>query len=1006
MNRIIKKWCSVIVLVISCHSIFAQTQTVRYVQDISTLQWKLWLDKKAEWRDDKLFLQPYNLKLVPVNTPSCGWNALRSEGKTISLPATVEEYFWGENGHPFGISGDYVGVSWFSTEMIIPGKLKGKRILLSFESVRMRAEIYINEKLAGYDIVNGTPFEVDITELVDFDKTNRIAVRITDPNGNFEWRDYEQFDWGQYKTPPSHGFGGITGKVSLVASDKNFIDDVFIKNKPGITDIDLDVTLTNQSGKVVKGKLNYELYKKGNDKSILLSLMQDVELNQGVQNVSQNISFPKADQWSLENPNLYLLKISWLGEDGSKDMVSKNFGFRWFEIKDVAGDRQFYLNNKRIVLRTSISWGFWPVNGIYPTPELAKKQIQDAKKLGINMLNFHRGIGQTILLDYADELGLLYYAEPGGFGNPPHFDVGEYYDSSKTKETMDFYFKWRRDRLFRMIKSFRSHPSLVIYNYINERNINPNEHDVQDMKDAQKLDPTRIMTFTSTQKFPEYIYWNPRKPIPLKMHTEPYKDSLLYYGWWDEHHAAGPGLYHDGLYNNPKNYERYTDYKSEIIHFGEEGANGCPARYQLIRDEIFKTGKKGWDGDDYLKIFDAYDKFLTEKNYRKAFPNVDSLTVKLSNVSYYYQGKMIENIRMNNLIDGYTVNGWEDEKLENHSAVVDCYRNLKGDPSIISYYNKPLYIAVKIRDKVLTEGDHAIVDFFIINENDVKGNMNLLVTASNQGKKIFEKTIPVKINGGVDYGQLIADSIVIPNIFEGYTDIKAVLIGQENKPITEGSDKIFAVKLNINGISKNAMLADDVSGNFQKFFKSVGIDSLRTYKKGKPDADYLIYASDQINNNWSLRQQLLDWVMEGHTLIIVSFADKWMDYLAEKEVIDYRKKVNLGTAWIGGNFFVRENPLFEGLPVNCAFDWEYQCFAHNDRFRYGFVMNGEISYVGAVSDHKQMAMTSVGLIPLGRGQILFSTLDIFSNLKTNKPSAVVAKKLLLNYLKYASKQKL
>ena len=73
------------------------------------------------------------------------------------------------------------------------------------------------------------------------------------------------------------------------------------------------------------------------------------------------------------------------------------------------------MNGKRIVLRTAISWGFWPVNGIIPTPELAERQIRLAKELGLNMLNFHRGIGQTVLLDKADELGLLYYEEPGGY---------------------------------------------------------------------------------------------------------------------------------------------------------------------------------------------------------------------------------------------------------------------------------------------------------------------------------------------------------------------------------------------------------------------------------------------------------------------------------------------------------------------------------------------------------------------------------------------------------------
>lgn len=118
---------------------------------------------------------------------------------------------------------------------------------------------------------------------------------------------------------------------------------------------------------------------------------------------------PNAHLWSVDSPRLYDLKISL-----NDDAVTERFGFRWFEIKDVKGDRQFFLNGKRIVLRTAISWGFWPYNGITPSDELAKRQITIAKELGLNMLNFHRNIGQTNILDYADELGLLYFEEPGG----------------------------------------------------------------------------------------------------------------------------------------------------------------------------------------------------------------------------------------------------------------------------------------------------------------------------------------------------------------------------------------------------------------------------------------------------------------------------------------------------------------------------------------------------------------------------------------------------------------
>ncbi len=89
-----------------------------------------------------------------------------------------------------------------------------------------------------------------------------------------------------------------------------------------------------------------------------------------------------------------------LKKDGVQmDQAHQTFGFRWFAPEGFGTNAVFRLNGKRIVLRTAISWGFWPYSGIFPSPELATKQIETAKALGLNMLNFHRCIGQPEVLD-------------------------------------------------------------------------------------------------------------------------------------------------------------------------------------------------------------------------------------------------------------------------------------------------------------------------------------------------------------------------------------------------------------------------------------------------------------------------------------------------------------------------------------------------------------------------------------------------------------------------------
>lgn len=947
----------------------------RLVQDISNNDWKLWLDSDAQWQKDVLFTPPVVIKKLPVNIPSGGWQALeKGESKTVHLPATVEEFHWGFNKNSFGVSGNYLGVSWFTTQVDVPAAMKGKRIVLHFESVRFRAEVFVNQKLAGYDLVNGTPFDVDVTNFVTVGKRNSIAVRITDPNGNFDWRDSSNYMWGNYRTNPTHGFGGITGKVSLVATENVFVNDIFIKNKPIVNEIDAEITLTNYASVSFKGTVLLEVSERKTGKSVWKKSFP-IEAVKGENTPhSFTIKVDNAKLWDVDNPNLYVLKTSLKNDKEVKDVVEKKFGFRWFEVKEVDGDKQFYLNNKRIVVRTAISWGFWPVNGIAPSDELAKKQIADAKAIGLNMLNFHRTIGQTNVLDYADEMGLLYFQEPGG----NQFPANQFNPKNELeKKQADFYFAARDEKFFRMIKRDRSHPSLVIYNMHNERGAEPQKKDSVQMLAGHKLDPTRIMTYNSSNG-PIKMGSDPR----FKLHLLPYNNQFYSYGWFDQHHAGGPGVYHDNLYNSPKSYAKlFTDHKDEIIYYGEEGAIGTPPRLQLIRDEILKRGKDiGWESDDYLKWYDAYENFLKKNDFEKSFPNVDSLTRKMGNVAYYYQGRTIENGRISNTIDGYAVNGWESMKLENHSGIVDNYRNLKGDADLIARYNKPLYIAVKMNHKVLSVKDTTVVDFYIVNEKDIKGNFDLKVKATNNKEIVWTKTIPVIVTGGIVYGELLSSKNFFVPQTEGYSKIVAELVSKDNTVIATGSDELFAVKLNKEKIASNIMVAD-TTGVIGNYFNSEKIN-FKDYKSGAPSGNCLViggFKPQQTGN--PLVTDLLEWVNNGNTVVVVNDTDTWASYFAKKEAADYRGFKTLGTSWYGGNYFVKETKWFEGLPQSCVFNWEYQCFATYNKNRLGLRMfNGE-TIVGCVSDHKQEVYSALSVIPHGRGKIIICALDIFSCIK-------------------------
>ena len=960
-------------VVIGCFDLLGEKRTII---NLSNNEWTISLDKKAEWEYDRLFAPPVDITKLPINIPTGGWGALdKFPQKKAHLPATVEQYFWGENGNTYGSAGNYLGVSWFSTKVTIPKELKGKRLILNVENARLRAEVFVNKKLVGYDLVNGMPFDVNISNAVNFGKENSIDIRITDPNGNFNWKDSQVFKWGDYYTIPTHGFGGLAGKVSITATDHCFIQDVFIKNKPSINDVELVVSLTNKMKISDNGKVEVQISDNDNqeivfEKSYPVSLMGG-----GTTVTSYKIHVDDAEYWDVDHPNLYDLKLTYTSDD-CEDTFEKRFGFRWFEIRDVDGDRQLFLNNKRIVLRTAISWGFWPGCGLAPTDSFARKQIEIAKALGQNMINFHRQAGHTNVLDYADELGLLCFEEPGGNQYPAYrFNAKD----SLGKVQADFYFTVRNEKLKRMILRDRSHPSLIIYNLHNERGAYPQAQDSAQMIMAHQLDETRLLTYNSSNGENPIDEPNPR----FKLHMLPYDHTFKDYGWWDRHHAGGPGVYHDNLYKDPSNYHRMANHSDEIIFWGEEGAIGTPPRLQLIKDYISEDNlHRDWQSDDYLKWYDAYDHYLDDFNFRSAFPDVESLTHAMGNVSFYYQGRMIENIRMNNIVDGYAINGWEGIKLENHSGVVDNYRNPKGDIDLISRYNQPVYVAVKIREKVLPCPDHAIVDFFLVNEVNLNGTYKLVVEAFDQkDHSIFKKDYDVTISGGNVYGELLVDSIIVPILQPGYISIKAKLMRNEQVEAT-GSDELFAVKELLPENLTSGMVAD-TSGTIQNFLKSKGINNYHSYMNNGPEDDWLMIGETNLYDmdRGAGISRIMEWVYNGHTLIVINDADKWADFLCNKELLDYRGSQILGKSWFGGNYFVKENPYFENLPVNCVFNWEYQALATYNKKRLGLrVFNGE-TLVGCVSDHKKEAYSAFSVIPAGRGKIILTSLDLFSCIK-------------------------
>lgn len=346
----------------------------------------------------------------------------------------------------------------------------------------------------------------------------------------------------------------------------------------------------------------------------------------------------------------------------------------------------------------------------------------------------------------------------------------------------------------------------------------------------------------------------------------------------------------------------------------------------------------------------------------------------MGNVSYYYQGRIIENIRINDVVDGYAINGWESMKLENHSGVVDNYRHFKGDPELIARYNRPLVLSVKLNHKVLPVGRKTVADVFIINEKNLKGNFTLQVDYRLQdGTLADSRSAKVKVSGGAVYGEYLAGGFEFSVDNPGYSRVEARLL-RGGETVCEGSDEVFSVKLDASGISSEGSVADS-SGRVSAFLSSLGIHPAE-YVSGTPSGDYLVVGQFEPQQWGSGMSDIMEWVYKGHTLIVIDKPERWAEFFADKEVLDYRGSKKIGTAWYGGNYFNRAHPVWNGLPQDCVFNWEYQCFSAYNRRRIGLRCENGETLAAAVADHKKEVYSVLSLVRAGRGQVIFTSLDI------------------------------
>ncbi|HVW22434.1 MAG TPA: twin-arginine translocation signal domain-containing protein [Opitutaceae bacterium] len=907
--------------------------------------WNIWPDVEAPWKDDRIFLPAdVDLAALPAHPPTGGWEMLdRTRDRVVTLPATIEQFHWGMTGfrqyrdeYKFEATDDevrngaYYGVSWWWRDLELPADFIGKRILLHVRAARQRAEVYLNRRLVGYSILEELPFTCDLSGAARAGR-NQLAIRITNPGGRLDWVDGSRLNWAGLQFQKSHGFGGLDRGLMVSAHGPVRIADSWVLNRPEPRTITAFAALEGRAA----GRVRFAVVDPASGR-VLASRERPAPAAGEEGPLSAELAAPSAEIWDLDHPRLYALRTEWIPDDPAAegDLRELAFGFRWFAAEGIGGDALFRLNGRRIRLYTSISWGFWALNGLFPTPEMAEREVAAAKGFNLNALNFHRNLAKEEVLDIQDRRGLLRCLEPGGGSQavPPR------------GRAPGFPERYMEAKILGMIRAFRSHPSVVHYIIQNEGRLDQDSPALLALFAAMRAeDPSRSIVGTDGFVMRNTEIWEQAYSGRVLRSEKPATAEGGAAGWWVDHSGHATDVWQDGCYLGPRDYYYRSPVRGEVVEWGEMKGPASSDDHQAMLRRIRAHGGDSYDTLDHREILAAYDAFLDRWGFRGAFPTASALFRSIGKRAYGSWGQLMENVRISDETDMAAISGWESTAMENHSGLVDNFREYKSDPGPIAESLQPVRPVAKQRHLTLFQGEGTRFDLYLLNDSGRPVAGELVFTLSDPaGREALRRTcaapdhhpdrLSYLLQEGVDTGPLAA-----PGLWRSRFELAGHPASAHEREILVVAPAAPKRDLRVGLVEVPPALASAIAGlagvSAAPFAAGGGCDVIvlgggAPSKEARVDADGADLAGPS-RAAGGVPPAVLEALRGGTALLGLAAADAPAQALARDLAAAgaFRFDGMVGTSrasWMGAWYFVRPHELYAGMPAGEALGLHYQ----------------------------------------------------------------------------------
>ena len=378
----------------------------------------------------------------------------------------------------------YHGVAWYWHIFRLIRGPGGDRVFIRFGAVDYLADVWINGQHAGSYEGGEMPFEFDVSEAIQPDGDNLLAVRVLNPTESpIDGFVLSQTPHRNKVVPPRAGSsfntGGIMYPVQLRYLPPVHVADLFVRPDLKTGCIAVSLTVRNSGNAPAGGQVTLSVAPAaGGDE--LQAIQQTANFLPGSSTHELNLAIAQPRPWNLDDPYLYRVTAIVSAGNWRAHEHAVRCGFRDFRM--VAGF--FHLNGKRLFLKSTHTGNHVPIGQtVTVLPDHVRRDVINAKASGFNCVRYIAGVAWPEQLDFCDEIGMLVYEECYAswcLGDSPK--MAERFDAS----TSD------------MIRRDRNHPSVAIWGLLNETQDGPVfRHAADFLPKLRKLDRTRLVLLGS-----------------------------------------------------------------------------------------------------------------------------------------------------------------------------------------------------------------------------------------------------------------------------------------------------------------------------------------------------------------------------------------------------------------------------------------------------------------------------------------------------------------------------